>query len=385
MLSNMEKQTKIIFLITKSNFGGAQKYVFELALAAKSRGWNTIVACGGTGGKKAGLGLLAQKLDEAEIPVVHIPHFTRNMSADDDITSFFEVRRLIREERPDILHVTSSKAGGIGALAGRLTRVPHIIFTSHGLTVDEVWRPRWQRFLIYIGTWFTLLFSHHAIMISRETYQRAKHMPAMWHKVTFIKNGVAPVDFFTKDEALKELEITLPQGHTLIGGIGELHLNKNWHAAIQALANLPQTVHLAIIGSGDEYDSLKLHVQKYNLSERVHLLGYIPDAVRYLKAFDVFVLPSKKEGLPYVILEAGLAGLPVVASDLPGNRDIITSGTHGFLIEPTPTILAASIEMLLRDEGMRRRLGSALQERVMDEFSIHKMIEETLTLYSKYP
>ncbi len=379
----MRTTPKIIFLITKSNFGGAQKYVYELALDAKARGWDVMVACGGTGKKKAGLGLLASKLEEAAIPVIPIPHFMRNVSLDDDITAFFEVRRLLRDERPDVLHVTSSKAGGIGALAGRMAGIRNIVFTSHGLTVDEVWRPFWQRFFIYIGTWFTISLSHYAIMISTETYRRARRMPGVRRKVVLIKNGVAPVDFMDKESARTELELTIPDGHTLIGGIGELHQNKNWSVAVQTIASLPPTVHLAIVGSGEEYDSLHHHMEKLNVRNRVHLLGYVPDAVRYLKAFDIFVLPSKKEGLPYVILEAGLAGLAVVASDLPGNRDIIESGVHGFLVEPTPRILATSIEMLLRDEGMRRQLGASLQERVMQDFSIGHMTTETFALYSK--
>ena len=374
---------KIVYLITKSNFGGAQKYVYELAMDAKARGWEVMVACGGTGEKNAGLGLLATKLEEANIPVIPIQHFMRNVSLDDDITAFLEVRRLLREERPDVLHVTSSKAGALGALAGRMSGIKNIIFTSHGLTIDETWRPFWQRAFIYIGTWLTMSFAHYSIMISSETYKRARRMPGMYRKVVLIKNGVAPVDFMDKDVARAELELTIPEGHTLIGGIGELHQNKNWSVAIATIANLPPTVHLAIVGSGEEYDSLHHHVEKLNVSNRVHLLGYVPDAVRYLKAFDIFVLPSKKEGLPYVILEAGLAGLAVVASDLPGNRDIIESGVHGFLVEPQPRILATSIEMILRDEGMRRRLGATLQERVMEDFSIQHMSDETFALYSK--
>ncbi len=374
---------KIIYIITKSNFGGAQKYVYELAVEAKARGFEVLVACGGTGEKDAGVGMLATKLEEADIPVIPIPHFMRNVSLDDDITAFFAVRRLLRAERPDVLHVTSSKAGGIGALAGRMAGIKNIVFTSHGLTMDEVWRPFWQRFFIYIGTWFTIALSHYAIMISTETYKRARRMPGVSRKVVLIKNGVAPVDFMDRDRARAELEITIPEGHTLIGGIGELHQNKNWSVAIQTIANLPATVHLAIVGSGEEYNSLQHHLEKLNVSNRVHLLGYVSNAVRYLKAFDIFVLPSKKEGLPYVILEAGLAGLPVVASDLPGNRDIIESGVHGFLVESTPRILATSIEMLLRDEGMQRRLGAALQERVMQDFSIGNMTTQTFDLYSR--
>lgn len=377
-----QKPPKIVFIITKSNFGGAQKYVFELAVAAKERGADVVVACGGTGEKNAGLGMLATKLEEADITVLPIRHFLRDMSFDDDYRAFFEVRRIIREERPDVLHVTSSKAGAMGAFAGRLLRVPKIIFTSHGLTVDETWRPKWQRFLIYIGTWLTLHFSHYAIMISTETCERAKRMPGMSAKIRCIKNGVAPVDFYTKEEARTELGLIIPEDHSLIGGIGELHPNKNWTAAINMISTLPATVHLAIIGSGEEYDQLQNQIERLNAGNRIHLLGYIPDAVTYLRAFDIFMLPSKKEGLPYVLLEAGLAGLPVIASDLPGNRDIIESGEQGFLVDPTPQLLSTSTEMLLRDEGMRRRLGCALQEKVMSEFSINTMVDQTFALYS---
>jgi glycosyltransferase involved in cell wall biosynthesis len=373
---------KIIYLITKSNFGGAQKYVFELAVAAKNRGCAVIVACGGTGEKNAKLGLLAQKLQENGIRVAPIKHFMRDMSIANDIAAFIDVCRLIREERPDVLHVTSSKAGGIGALAGRLFRVPRIIFTSHGLTVDEIWRSRLQRCLIGIGTYYTMAAAHVSIMISKETYERAVKIIGRKEKVAYIKNGITPVDFKTKEVARAELQIHVPTDHILIGGIGELHPNKNWLQAITATASLPHTVHLAIIGSGEEYESLKHQVEALGIQDRVHLLGYVSNAATYVRLFDIFILPSKKEGLPYVILEAGLAGLPVVATDLPGNRDIIESGVHGFLIEPEHRILATSLEMLIRDPGMRRTLGAALQEKVMTEFSVERMLEETFALYT---
>jgi glycosyltransferase involved in cell wall biosynthesis len=382
LLVTMTVAPKILYLITKSNFGGAQKYVFELAVAAKSRGLNVIVACGGTGGKRAELGLLAEKLQAEDIRVIPVKHFMRDMSLGNDIAAFFDVLRLIREERPQVLHVTSSKAGGIGVLAGRALRVPKIIFTSHGLTIDEVWRPRWQRALIFIGTYYTLAAANVSIMISKETYERACNIIGRKQKIAYIKNGLAPVDFKTKDLARKELELHIPDDHMLIGGIGELHPNKNWSQAITATAHLPHTVHLAVIGSGEEYDALKYQAKALGIEDRVHLLGYIGDAATYVKAFDIFILPSKKEGLPYVLLEAGLAGLPVVATDLPGNRDIIESGVQGFLIEPEYRILATSIEMLIRDPGMRRTFGAALQEKVMSEFSIDHMVHETFDLYT---
>ncbi len=108
------------------------------------------------------------------------------MSLGSDIVAFFDVIRLLRDERTQILHVTSSKAGGIGAFAGRLTDIKTTIFTSHGLTIDETWRPLWQRATIYIGTWFTLKFAHLAIMISTETYERARKMPGMSTKIVLV-------------------------------------------------------------------------------------------------------------------------------------------------------------------------------------------------------
>jgi glycosyltransferase involved in cell wall biosynthesis len=207
----------------------------------------------------------------------------------------------------------------------------------------------------------------------------------MKDKVVLIKNGITPINFLDKEEACNALSLSIPTGHTLIGGIGELHPNKNWVTAINMLSSFPITVHLAIIGTGEEEEQLNRQVEMLRLTNRVHLLGYVQNAATYLKAFDIFILPSKKEGLPYVLLEAGLAELPVVASDLPGNRDIIESGEEGFLVGPEPRLLGTPIEMLLRDEGMRRRLGSALNTRVKKDFSVERMTQDTFHLYSKNP
>ncbi|MCA9355017.1 glycosyltransferase [Candidatus Kaiserbacteria bacterium] len=373
---------RILYIVTKSNYGGAQKYVLELAKMAKERGYVVSVACGGTGKPGAPTGLLGEKLSEAEITVHPIKNFMRNVSLLNDIKSFFEIWRVIRQEKPNILHVTSSKAGGIGALAGRLAFVPGIIFTSHGLTVDEVWRPKWQRFLIYISTWLTMLLSHHNIMISTETFDRARKMPGLKNRVSLIKNGIAPIAFLEKKVARAKLAPHTPQKSLWIGGIGELHPNKNWSVAIDAVKALPDHVHLLIIGEGEERTKLQNLITMQKLQDRVHLLGFIDNASVYLKAFDIFILPSKKEGLPYVLLEAGLATLPTVAGQLPGNKDIIETGETGLLVEPTARLIATSLEMLIRDESMRKRLGCNLQASIQNNFSLEKMFSETLSVYA---
>jgi glycosyltransferase involved in cell wall biosynthesis len=376
----MPGHKKILYLITKSNFGGAQKYVFELALSAREAGWEVAVGCGGTGEAGAPTGLLVEKLRTAQLPTHHIKHFVRDMSVFSDLLALFEVWRLLRREKPAVLHVTSSKAGGIGALAGRLAGTPRIVFTSHGLTVDEIWRPRYQRALIYLGTWLTLRIAHHSIMISTETYERARAMPGISNRVSLIMNGVSEIEFLERAVARAKLAPQLPPNTLWIGGIGELHVNKNWATAIIALRTLPAHIHLLIIGEGEERVALERLITHHHLEERVHLLGYL-DGAQYLLAFDIFLLPSKKEGLPYVLLEAGLASLPTVASDLPGIRDIINTGESGLLVEPTPPLLATTLEMLARDQGMRRRLGTALHNTVNQTFSIDRMCQQTFSCY----
>lgn len=371
---------KVLYLITKSNFGGAQKYTYELAVAAAANGHDVTVACGGTGSAGAETGELARRLESAGIRVIVIKNFMRDISWRKECGAFFEIYQLLRRERPDVLHISSSKAGGIGTLAGRMQRVPSIIFTVHGLPSDEMWRPYWQRWLITKATQATCLLAHAVIVLSKETAHRVTSSLIPAKKVHIIYNGVMKPNLLERKEARTILSI--PSNVFCIGGIGELHPNKNWSTALVAIPNLPADTHFCLIGDGEERAVLETQIKQLDIADRVHLAGYLPDAVQFLAAFDIFVLPSKKEGLPYVILEAGSAGLPVVASDLPGLREIITTGENGILIDQDVTALTASLTMLLRDEGMRQRLGNALRDDVESTFSYVDMSAKTMNLYS---
>jgi len=377
-----ESLPKILYVITKSNFGGAQKYVFELAIEAKKRGYGVAVASGGTGAAKAKVGLLIEKLKAAGIDTHVIHNFQRNMSAWDDCKAFIELARIILKTKPDVVHLTSSKAGGIGALVGRILFVKQVVFTSHGLTMDETWRPFWQRQLITLATWLTLVLTHRSIMINQETYDRTRKMIGLTKKISYIPNGIAPFAVLEYEQAVSRLGLQLPPKAVIIGGIGELHPNKRWSELIIALRLLPPTVHVVIFGEGEERQSIERLAEHHKLSHRVHLLGQIPEAKKYLSIFTLFILASVKEGLPYVLLEAGLASRPVIASNLPGNQDIIESGKSGLLIDPQSAEFSASITMLLRDESLRNRLAQALNQQVVDTFSLQRMFDTTFALYT---
>jgi glycosyltransferase involved in cell wall biosynthesis len=384
-----ERKVRILYVITKSNFGGAQRYLYDLATGASREGLDVTVAFGGTGAKGAQKGALAERLERASIRTIPLRHFMRDVSIREDIRAFVELLRLMRAERPDIVHVMSSKAGGLGAIAGRLAWVPIIVFTSHGLAYDESWRPWWQRHLIRIVTWCTMLCATTTIQISQDTYTRARALPGMKHKVVRIYNGIQPPRYVNRDTARTVLRGAnangSSKGELWIGTLAELHPNKNLDVLVGALASLHARnirAHLWILGEGEDRARLERLARERRVFDYVHLPGYVQNAQRFIPAFDVFTLPSRKEGLPYVLIEAGYAALPVVVSDIPGNTDIVKHEISGLVVSATEEQFADALQTLIEDTDHAKVYGSNLRAYVRSHFNVERMIRETTQLYA---
>lgn len=386
---------KILFVITKSNWGGAQRYVYDLATSIPKEQFEAVVALGGEG-------VLADKLRDTGVRTIPLPFLTRNVSLFKDLASFFALWKLFRAERPDVVHLNSAKASGLGALAARCARVPNIIFTAHGWAFNEN-RPPFQRLLIKFFSWLTVVLAHKTIAVSDAVHDDTKRWSFVRNKIHTIKNGIVAPQFVAREEARATLtKIADAQGQTLgsgalrsdlghrdiflLGTIAELHKNKGLEYAILALAQIaPSNPHAFyfILGDGEEKEQLHALIKQHGLEERVFLLGFVPDAAQYLPAFDCFILPSIKEGLPYVLLEAGYASLPVIATNVGGIPEIIDDAA-GLLVPPRDTdALARSIEQLVKNPTDRAALGTALHDKVAKEFSLSKMADETVALYSK--
>ncbi|MEK7109396.1 MAG: glycosyltransferase family 4 protein [Patescibacteria group bacterium] len=381
----MQSMKKILYVITKSNWGGAQRYVFDLATAlpkeqfsaqgGPASGWEVAVALGGEG-------LLKEKLLVAGIRTVGINALQRDVSLAKEVKTLRELMALFKQERPSVVHLNSSKAGGLGALAARIMGVPHIIFTSHGLAYDED-RNVLSRLLIFFSTWATFLLCHTVIVISKNNFERTSRFFGCGKKVRLIYNGLGPLEFLAREEARAHLK--LPQNALVIGALGELTWNKNYPVLLRAAGLLKRSAKeftLCIMGEGQERTFVETLIDEEDVRDRVVLAGFVPEGYRYLKAYDIFVLTSVKEGLPYVLLEAGQAGLPVVASHIPGNEDIVDNKVSGLLFKSKDHHnLATQLKLLLDDSEMRARLGKNLEEQVQKEFSLEKMVSETSALY----
>jgi len=383
---------KVLYLITKSNWGGAQRYVHSLAVDARDAGWEVAVAAGGSG-------RLTEELRVAGIRVVPIPSLTRDVNARADVAAFRDIWRIVRAERPDVLHVNSSKAGSVGTAVGRLLRVPAVIFTAHGWAFnDPRYRRAWQQLVIRALHWLTVLLAHRTIAVAEALVRQLGGPGFVRRRFSVIRNGVEPVALLSRAEARSAIAAASPaaaetftlaerEGAFVVGVLSELHRVKGLDTLIEALSLLarryPEVPTVVVIGGeGEERANLERLVAERGLGRRVALVGQIAEAPRRLGAFDCFAMPSRSEALPLALLEAGLAELPAIASRVGGIPEVIEARVSGLLVSPErPRELAEAIRFLAQNRGEATRLGEALGRVVRSRYSRRRGDAETLALY----
>lgn len=367
---------RILYVITKANWGGAQRYVYDLAIASQAAGHTVRVISGPEG-------ILTRKLTQADIDTVSLPALTRDVSLMAEWQVFKELRAEIEEFEPDIVHGNSSKAGALAALAARATGSARVIFTAHGWAYNER-RPAWQRLLIWLAHYATVLLCDRTICVSKAMRRDARFMPLVQNKFDVIHHGIGTIEFLDHNTARAELapDLTLP---FWIGTIAELHPTKQINVLLRAFKDISEThadAALVIIGDGQERERLVAYAKKLGIEGQVVFCGHVDQAARYLPALDLFVLPSRSEALGYVLLEAGQAGLPVIATKVGGIPEIIESGVTGALVLPgSSRLLSIMLESLMDDESLRDRLARNLTQRIEERFSLTRMTTKTLALY----
>lgn len=374
----MNKKKKILFVITRSHWGGAQRYLYDIATNLSQSEYEiTVVA--GAGGE------LIEKLENAGVPVLPL-RTSRNVRIIEEIKTFFNLIRIFKKEKPDIVHLNSSKIGVLGSFAAWLTGVPKIIFTAHGWAFNEN-RSFFAQCIILFFSWLSALFQNHIICVSEYDYKSAKKLPFVHKKCVIIKNAIQNQDFATKNEARlffkKEKSISAPKNALWIGSISELTKNKGLIYAIRGLSHLQEYPWIfIIIGEGEERNTLEQAIEKYGLQNRVFLAGHIQNASHLLKAFDILTLTSIKEGFPYVLLEAAHAGIPVVAAEAGGIPEIIKSGENGFLTPPKNEFTTAKyLKELITNKKLREYFAKELRSHTAKEFIFTMTFERTTELY----
>lgn len=371
-MAKKSNKTRILYIITKSVWAGASKYVYDLATNLSQTRFEPMVAAGGQDE-------MAQKIKQAGIPYFEIKHFQRDINILKEICAFFEILSLLHKTKPDIVHVSSAKAGGVAGITifiYRLARPLQAVFTVHGWTFNEI-RPKWQVILIKLFSKITCLFYDKIICVSEYDYKSAvDNNIAPIKKLAVIHNGIKVDEykFLSRTESRKKFNLS--DSDFVIGTISEFTKNKGHAYLIEAAKNFPNTK-FVIIGFGPQKNN-------YKKQKNVLLIENLPNAPQYLKAFDIFVLPSLKEGLPYVLLEAGLAEIPIIATNVGGVPEIIQNEKTGLLITPAnPDELADAIKKLIEDKKFAQNIAQNAKEKILKEFSFEKMLDRTLAAYEE--
>lgn len=380
----------ILFVITQGGpWGGAQKYVADLSEGIGDE-FLPVVAVGEPNGSPDLQNRLKQN---PEIDVIQLKRLQRDISPLHDLLAVFELRRLIKKIKPGIVHLNSTKAGIIGSLACFLLPAScflSVVYTVHGWIFHEPMSGIKRLLYRALERW-TAKQKTTIIVLSREDETGGKHLGLPPHKLTVIPPGIdARKEMLSRHDARAKLRQTLerdiPMDAVWIGSIANHYSTKGLDVLLRALvdAGAPlRNVHTIIIGDGPERKKLEILRHDLHLADTVHFMGFLDDAPRYLPAFDLFVLPSRKEGLPYTLLEAKLHGIPIVATDVGGVSSVIKNKKTGTLV-PKDNVLALSeaLRQAVKNGADARRMADAgLADGSAEYFSKKRMLEDTTALY----
>lgn len=396
---------KILFVITKSNFGGAQRYVFELATRLAKDGYKVAVALGGDG-------VLKTKLQAEGIEIFPITNAQRDINITKEVRVLWRLYCIIRNFKPTIVHLNSPKIGGLGAVAARAASfmsaifggkdkesgehffVKKIIYTNHGWPFNEP-RPEWQQIIIRLFSWLTVCLGGVTIVLSKTERDDVKAWPFVQHKFAIIPNGVAHFNLKEKNEALSALVgsekavIWQSENRLVVGTISELHRNKGLTFALEGLnayaEQYPeQKIAYVVMGEGELRTELEATIksQKFLKPEHVVLAGHVNEAREYLKAFDLFLLSSVKEGLPFAILESGYTGVPVISTSVGGIPEVIQNLENGILIAPRrPQEIKNALVYLNEHPEVKELMIQKFKEKIEQKYNFEMIVTQIKTLY----
>ncbi len=385
------KQKRRIFcVITQGELGGAQQFVSQLAQHINPELFDFHVVWGASSSAA-----FARSLP-AHVTHATAQHLVRHiMSPIEDVRAIFELRRLMRMYKPDVVLCISSKAGFVGSLAAHGIRdeFPEldVIYRIGGWTFNDPW-PRWKQRLFVALERFSARWKDTIIVNNAHDLEQARALRITPRKeLACIHNGLDPfLPFMTRDEARTALNQKIPTEATLlqpdwwVGTIANLYPTKDIATFIRAASRVEGHVRFVVIGDGEQRAQLEQAVQEAALTHRFFFLGSIPEAWKYIPGFDVFVLASVKEGFPWALLEAMAARVPSIATRVGAVPEMIPDESCGIVVEPGDSdAIAEAIVHLLGHDKKRQDIAIAAHQRVINTFSLRVMIDAYERLFSR--
>jgi len=372
------KPIHVIEMIDKPFLGGGQRHLLSLAESLKNSDFEVSVCSSAEG-----------PLEEA-CRQQRIPFIPARFGGKYDFRIFGDLVKILHRNPCHILHTHGGIAGIYGRAAAVKAKVPVVVHTIHGIHYLHYRNPMLKYLSIIQEKFFSRSTDAVIFVSDRDKELGIKYGLAPKSRSHVIKNGIdfAAVDQIGKDIGLKAAklgELDISPGTPVLGTIARLHRQKGLCFLLDAMPEIlkihPKVV-LIIAGGGPDETVLKNQVHNLNIGNSVLLLGERTDALVLLSLFDIFVLPSLWEGLPYVLLEAAAMAKPVAATRVDGIDEVIIDGRTGFLVPPCDSrALAASINRLFSDNSLAKKLGDQLKDAASKTFTQEEMMRRIKKLY----
>jgi glycosyltransferase involved in cell wall biosynthesis len=359
--------------ITNVDFS-LRHFVLPLMRAIRAHGHEVVGICAE--------GRLLEEVRAEGFRIVPVP-FARRLSPLAHAKSFRDLVRLLRTERPDIVHAHMPISGFLARLAARLAGVPRVAYTCHGFLFNQdgsLLRRGGSLVMEWIGGRITDVF----MTVSANEAADARRL-RIFRDAVAVGNGRDPALFRPDKSARAAIRTALGTAadRVVVVAVSRLVRDKGYPELAAAMRELPE-VELWVVGErliSDRGDDMAALLRGSGLGERLRMLGYRDDVAAVMAAADIFVLPSYFEAMPMTVIEAMLVGLPVVASDVGGPREQIVADVTGLLVPPRQvTPLVEALARLAADAGPREAMGLAGRERAMALYDEAKVVARTVEL-----
>lgn len=336
-------------------------------------------------------GQWVERIRQQGVPVDTIG-MVRELSPIHDLKSLIALYGYFRKRKFDVVHTHTPKAGLLGPLAAKLSCVPVVIHTIHGLLFHDG-MPMWKRMIFYLPEKLTATFSDFLLSQSQEDIAVAiRTKLCSPKKIKYLGNGIDVTRFSPGKEYLDRSlilrELGLKEEDFVIGSVGRLVYEKGFSELFIAAEELTQKyphVKFVIVGSHEEDQRDSVDSQWIELLKQrgaILFLDWQEDMFKWYSIMDMFVLPSHREGIPRACMEAAAMMRPIITTNIRGCREVVRDGETGFLVPlKNAKALANAMEQLIHDKQRRIEMGEMGRRHIVENFNINLVIERLGNIY----